>query len=95
LNQQAKSKSPGTEGWWNTFSEADWLSLAEFEAILNATKITSSQAQFEGFAGAFGPAIKLMTMNLLRADSLEVIDMPLVTKGKVITVTLLVLNEFG
>ena len=62
-------------GW--AFKADDWQAVAEFEGVLNCTKVTSTLAQRErGFNGAFTPLIKTLALTKLRADELYVIDMP-------------------
>ena len=62
-------------GW--AFKTEDWQLVAEFEGVLNCTKVTSTLAQRErGFNGAFTPLIKTLCLNKLRAKQLNVIDMP-------------------
>jgi hypothetical protein len=62
-------------GW--SFKAEDWQGVAEFEAVLNCTKVTSTLAQREkGFMGAYTPLIKSLALTKLRADVVYVIDMP-------------------
>jgi len=62
-------------GW--PFKAEDWQGVAEFEAVLNCTKVTSTLAQREqGFMGAYTPLIKSLALTKLRADVVYVIDMP-------------------
>ena len=65
-------------GW--AFKADDWQAIAEFEGVLNCTKVTSTLAQREkGFNGAFTPLIKNLALTKLRAEEMNVIDMPNVT----------------
>ena len=62
-------------GW--SFKANDWQAIAEFEGVLNCTKVTSTLAQRErGFNGAYTPLIKTLALTKLRAPELYVIDMP-------------------
>jgi hypothetical protein len=65
-------------GWG--FKDEDWQGVAEFEAVLECTRVTSTLAQKEsGYNGAFTPLIKSLALSKLRADEVFVIDMPKVT----------------
>ena len=65
-------------GW--AFKGRTGRQCAEFEAVLDCTKVTSTLAQKEtGFNGAFTPLIKSLALTKLRADESFVIDMPKVT----------------
>jgi len=67
-------------GW--AFTGEDWKHACEFEAVLNCTKVTSTLAQKEtGFNGAFTPLIKSLALSKLRANSINLIDMPKITKS--------------
>jgi hypothetical protein len=62
-------------GW--AFKADDWQAVAEFEGVLNCTRVTSTLAQRErGFNGAFTPLIKTLALTKLRSDQLYLIDMP-------------------
>ena len=53
-----------------------WQEMAEFESVLNITKITTTLSQYEHlFTGAFSGLIKSTTMAGLRNDKLDVIDL--------------------
>ena len=67
-------------GW--EFAEGDWATATEFEAVLNATRVTATLAQIErGYMGAFTCLIKNLAMSKLRAEKIAVIDLPKVTKS--------------
>eukprot|EP00966_Prymnesium_polylepis_P229455 5309543-Prymnesium_polylepis.1 len=60
---------------WDSHDEL-WKSMAEFEGVLNITKITTTMSQYERlFTGAFSGLIKTTTMAGLRFEKLDVIDM--------------------
>jgi hypothetical protein len=60
----------------------DWHTAAEFEAVLNATKITSTLAQIEKhFMAAYTRLIKELAMTKLRAAALDVISLEKVTSS--------------
>ena len=53
----------------------DWSTMAEFEAVLNATRVTSTLSQIEkDYMAAFTMLIKSLCMKKLRAATLDVID---------------------
>ena len=59
-----------------------WQEMAEVEAVLNVTKITTTLSQHERlYTGAFGGQIKGTTMAALRSDTLRVIDLKSVTSS--------------
>ena len=63
-----------TPGW--AFKAEDWRGLVEFEAVLNATRITATLAQVErDYMGAYTCVIKSMALSTLRADTLKVIEL--------------------
>jgi len=65
------------------FTSSDWTTVAEFEAILNCTKITSTLAQIEKYyMAAYTILIKGMAMSKLKAPTLAVVEMSKVTHGE-------------
>jgi len=69
---------------WTPISPEEWRALAEFEAVLNITKLCTTLMQHEqSFAGAFGYIIKQNTISNLHADTLLVADLEKVDKGSV------------
>ncbi|KAK3264923.1 hypothetical protein CYMTET_26364 [Cymbomonas tetramitiformis] len=64
---------------WNMDSRT-WQHIVEFEAVLNITKVTTTQSQYEKpFTGAHGCLVKGTTMTMLREDALSVVALPEVT----------------
>jgi len=64
------------------FTSSDWTTVAEFEAILNCTKITSTLAQIEKYyMAAYTILIKGMAMSKLKAPTLAVVEMSKVTES--------------
>jgi len=67
-----------TPGW--ALSSEDWRVAADFEAVLNCTRVTSTLAQIETkYMAAFTMLIKQLAMTKLRAKTLDVIDLNKVT----------------
>ena len=67
-------------GW--AFKGEDWQNACEFEGVLDCTKVTSTLAQKEvGFNAAYTPLIKNLALTKLRATTINLIDMPSVTKS--------------
>jgi hypothetical protein len=65
-------------GW--DFKTEDWPVVADFEAVLNATRQTATLAQLEkDFMGAFTCQIKSMALLKLRAPTMKVINLARVT----------------
>eukprot|EP00965_Chrysotila_dentata_P194824 6176609-Pleurochrysis_carterae.AAC.3 len=59
-----------------SFIDADWSAVAEFETVLNITKLTTTLAQYEQhYTGAYMSLIKAVTLNALRVDSILVVDL--------------------
>ena len=57
-------------------SEENLTAMAEMEAVLDTTRITTCLCQYEqAFTGAFSALIKTTTMNALRAPELDVVDL--------------------
>ena len=79
LNRALKAYEVKYSPAW-AFTSDDWRTAADFEAVLNCTRITSTLAQIEvHFMAAFTLLIKQLAMTKLRAPTLDVIDMPKVT----------------
>ena len=64
---------------WTSTVE-DWQVMAEAEAVLNITKVSTTLAQHEGlYTGAFAGLVKGTVMTALRAPTIAVIDLDQVT----------------
>jgi hypothetical protein len=65
-------------GW--DFKAEDWPVIADFEAVLNATRQTATLSQVEkDFMAAFTCLIKSMALSKLRASTMQVIELKKVT----------------
>lgn len=74
LNRPLKAYDAQYSPKWD-FKGEDWTVAAEFEAVLNATRITSTLAQIEkDYMASFTMLIKSLCLKKLKADTLEVID---------------------
>lgn len=61
-------------------NEQEWVSLSEFEAVLDITKSCTTTMQYEElFTAAFNILIKQMTLRRLRLPQILVVDMEKVT----------------
>ena len=81
-----------------TSSEEGWQAMAEAEAVLNVSRITTTLAQYEGrYTGAYACLIKGTTMNALRAPTMAVVELEKVREQSAAKLprTMKSVREFG